>query len=260
MNNKHYPSEQYLNEVIVSPKFAANVPAEVVAVMAAELQERRKVEKKEAAAKFLAGVSAEDFNRRYPVGSMFRFYHSLTSPNFTLVTTRGAAHGVGECVAVPIVGKLFSVQVSHMQPHGDGNFSPAKGPAIGEPRLNTEEQPVPVVPEELLSAMEEVLRISDRDHEAWHKVRNGIAACRAVQPVSAPAFNVYERIYGPLRKCPGPDSIYSATPSVGEHVPHGICVHTGCLEFYCEFGHLHLEPVPYPGCHAHSLNGGKNDA
>lgn len=27
--------------------------------------------------------------------------------------------------------------------------------------------------------MEEVLRISDRNHEAWHKARNGIAACRA---------------------------------------------------------------------------------
>lgn len=39
--------------------------------------------------------------------------------------------------------------------------------------------PAPVVQEELLSAMEEVLRISDRDHEAWHKVRGGIASCRA---------------------------------------------------------------------------------
>ena len=37
----------------------------------------------------------------------------------------------------------------------------------------------PPVPEDLLSAIEEVLRISDRDHEAWHKVRNGIASCRA---------------------------------------------------------------------------------
>lgn len=35
------------------------------------------------------------------------------------------------------------------------------------------------MPEELLSAMEEVLRISDRDHEAWNKARNGIASCRA---------------------------------------------------------------------------------
>lgn len=36
-----------------------------------------------------------------------------------------------------------------------------------------------IVPDELLSAMEEVLRISGRDHEAWHKARNGIASCRA---------------------------------------------------------------------------------
>lgn len=40
--------------------------------------------------------------------------------------------------------------------------------------------PLQVVPEALLFAMEEVLRISDRDHEAWHKVRNGIAHFRAV--------------------------------------------------------------------------------
>lgn len=39
--------------------------------------------------------------------------------------------------------------------------------------------PAPVLPEELLSAMEEVLRISDRDHEAWHQARAGIVACRA---------------------------------------------------------------------------------
>ncbi|MEB2715821.1 DUF551 domain-containing protein [Citrobacter freundii] len=45
--------------------------------------------------------------------------------------------------------------------------------------LYTAPQQAPVVPDELLSAMEEVLRISDRDHEAWHKARNGIAACRA---------------------------------------------------------------------------------
>ncbi|WP_369463401.1 hypothetical protein [Citrobacter braakii] len=37
----------------------------------------------------------------------------------------------------------------------------------------------PVVPEALLSAMEEVLRISDRDHEAWNKAKIGIASCRA---------------------------------------------------------------------------------
>lgn len=39
--------------------------------------------------------------------------------------------------------------------------------------------PAPVVPEALLSAMEEVLRISDREHEAWNKVKIGIASYRA---------------------------------------------------------------------------------
>ncbi|MBK4463396.1 hypothetical protein JJQ22_19635, partial [Enterobacter cloacae] len=33
--------------------------------------------------------------------------------------------------------------------------------------------------DELLSAMEEVLHISDRDHDAWHKAKAGILSCRA---------------------------------------------------------------------------------
>lgn len=36
----------------------------------------------------------------------------------------------------------------------------------------------PVIPEELISAIEEVLRISDRDHDAWHRARAAIAKCR----------------------------------------------------------------------------------
>ncbi|HAT4516335.1 TPA: DUF551 domain-containing protein [Serratia marcescens] len=47
--------------------------------------------------------------------------------------------------------------------------------------------PAPAVPGELLDAMEEVIRISDRDHEAWDKAKAAITACRAAmlaQPVS----------------------------------------------------------------------------
>jgi len=40
-------------------------------------------------------------------------------------------------------------------------------------------QPAVVPSNELLSAIEEVLRISDRDHEAWHRARKGIADFRA---------------------------------------------------------------------------------
>lgn len=43
-NKKQYPSEQYLNELITNMEFAAMAPVEVVRVMAAELQERRKAE------------------------------------------------------------------------------------------------------------------------------------------------------------------------------------------------------------------------
>lgn len=43
-NKKQYPSEQYLNELITIMEFAAMAPVEVVRVMAAELQERRKAE------------------------------------------------------------------------------------------------------------------------------------------------------------------------------------------------------------------------
>ncbi|HFW3843258.1 TPA: hypothetical protein ACIBLT_002668 [Salmonella enterica subsp. enterica serovar Javiana] len=43
-NKKQYPSEQYLNELITNMEFAAMAPVEVVRLMAAELQERRKAE------------------------------------------------------------------------------------------------------------------------------------------------------------------------------------------------------------------------
>lgn len=47
--------------------------------------------------------------------------------------------------------------------------------------------PEPAAEGELLDAMEEVIRISDRDHEAWDKAKAAISACRAAmlaQPVS----------------------------------------------------------------------------
>ncbi len=47
--------------------------------------------------------------------------------------------------------------------------------------------PAPAAAGELLEAMEEIIRISDRDHEAWDKAKAAISACRAAmlaQPVS----------------------------------------------------------------------------
>lgn len=66
--------------------------------------------------------------------------------------------------------------------------------------------PTPVVPKELLSAMEEILLISDRDHDAWHKAKAGIVSCRAAmlqgaEPVTQhdglphnPQIAAYEKI------------------------------------------------------------------
>lgn len=66
--------------------------------------------------------------------------------------------------------------------------------AVGEVPLYTAPQlphPAVVPSNELLSAIEEVLRISDRDHEVWHRARKGIADFRAAmlqgaEPVSQP--------------------------------------------------------------------------
>lgn len=46
--------------------------------------------------------------------------------------------------------------------------------------------PAPAVPDELLDAMEEVIRISDRDHEAWDEAKAAITACRAAMLAAAP--------------------------------------------------------------------------
>ncbi|UNK26257.1 hypothetical protein MNO11_15530 [Serratia plymuthica] len=54
--------------------------------------------------------------------------------------------------------------------------------------------PAPAVTSELLEAMNEVIRISDRDHEAWDRAKEAIAACRVAKPAQpvgylVPGFN-----------------------------------------------------------------------
>ncbi|UAN49729.1 hypothetical protein KGP26_18385 [Serratia sp. JSRIV002] len=53
-----------------------------------------------------------------------------------------------------------------------------KGMGINEVALYTA-QTAPAVPTELLDAMAEVIRISDRDHEAWDRAKAAISDCRA---------------------------------------------------------------------------------
>ena len=56
----------------------------------------------------------------------------------------------------------------------------------GESRIPLYAAPqVTSVAEELLSAMEDVLRISDRDHDAWNRAKYAIAAIRSAPAVQA---------------------------------------------------------------------------
>ena len=72
-------------------------------------------------------------------------------------------------------------------------------------RCRADGAPAPVVPEALLSAMEEVLRISDRDHEAWNKAKIGIASCRAamLQDGNSPVLSPIDHGYRPECECSG---------------------------------------------------------
>ncbi|HGM5417702.1 TPA: hypothetical protein ACKP1J_002073 [Serratia liquefaciens] len=46
--------------------------------------------------------------------------------------------------------------------------------------------PAPAVTRDLLEAMTEVIRISDRDHEAWSRAKEAIATCRTAMLAAAP--------------------------------------------------------------------------
>ncbi|MEN4277966.1 hypothetical protein [Serratia marcescens] len=71
--------------------------------------------------------------------------------------------------------------------HGETRLVPTMEQAYADAKAVCAAPPAPAVPDELLDAMEEVIRISDRDHEAWDKAKAAITTCRAAmlaQPVS----------------------------------------------------------------------------
>lgn len=95
---------------------------------------------------------------------------------------------------------------------------------MGEPVIR---EPVPVVPEEMLSAMEEVLRISERDHEAWHKVRNGIASCRAAMLQGSQPVSNRDELLPSIKPAPELDSVAKnakSLPSKSPIIPDGYVV------------------------------------
>lgn len=90
----------------------------------------------------------------------------------------GGNLGYAMADAVKVINGLFdSEPVAYMT--YKGYLLHAGDPKVSEYSEPTPLYTAPVLPDELLSAMQEVLRISDRDHEAWHKAKNGISACRA---------------------------------------------------------------------------------
>lgn len=84
----------------------------------------------------------------------------------------------------------IQISIGHERPHdrSGGYATPwaaiyARPPAVVNPEIT----PASAVTGELLEAIDEVIRISDRDYEAWSRAKAAIAACRAVmlaQPVS----------------------------------------------------------------------------
>ncbi|HGM5832569.1 TPA: DUF551 domain-containing protein [Serratia marcescens] len=81
----------------------------------------------------------------------------------------------------------YGFHSSHIYACLRGEFSQHKG-YVWKSESSIAAPPAPAVPSELLDAMEGVIRISDRDHEAWARAKAAITACRAAmldQPVSS---------------------------------------------------------------------------
>ncbi|HIF3432621.1 TPA: hypothetical protein ACXZW1_003317 [Salmonella enterica] len=147
-NKKQYPSEQYLNELITNMEFAAMAPVEVVRVMAAELQERRKADNQEPAgyhvikecgkvgcsvATLEEAEKTRDFwNKKWTIRPYFYtvqpvqetgVYKDMLNIIDLLENNEWAEH----CTST-VLGSLLESEIT---------------------RLVSKEQPVPVVPEEM---------------------------------------------------------------------------------------------------------------
>lgn len=112
----------------------------------------------------------------------------------------------------------------HQIMDGDSVPTNMRRPLYAAPQLP---QSAVVPSNELLSAMEEVLRISDRDHEAWHRARKGIADFRAAmlqgaEPVSQhPDLTVW---YGSMPETNGKSNWTAILHRKGEGRQDGITI------------------------------------
>ncbi|MEG7346462.1 DUF551 domain-containing protein [Serratia marcescens] len=108
--------------------------------------------------------------------------------------------------------------------------------------------PAPAVPVELLDAMEEVIRISDRDHEAWDKAKTAITACRAAmlaQPVSS-GYKLQDGWIACSERMPDADGAYwcwfgKEKPSV---IQQRVCIWNDRNHEWCDSSVTHWMPLP----------------
>lgn len=110
----------------------------------------------------------------------------------------GQGYGVAPSAVVAICEELLAVReaqpVAWQERWSGGEWSwctkstfdymSANHDPIAEVRELFTAPPAPALPSELLDAMAEVIRISDRDHEAWNRAKAAISACRAAKPVA----------------------------------------------------------------------------
>lgn len=66
----------------------------------------------------LRNMSASGFNRRFPVGSKFRYYPVPGLPGYEEVITRSTAWHMqrGNNLVVRVEGKIGGVSVNHLEP------------------------------------------------------------------------------------------------------------------------------------------------
>lgn len=109
-----------------------------------------------------------------------------------------------------------------------GGFQPWGEPILIECDCHAAPQ-VTSVPDEILSSMEEVLRISDRDHEAWDRAKSAIAAFRSAPAAQADRLSGNTEQVSVAYRLPEPITRNDAD---GWWMYKGRRVGGGCAEWY----------------------------
>ena len=108
--------------------------------------------------------------------------------------------------------------------------------------------PAPSAAGELLEAMEEVIRISDRDHEAWDKAKAAISACRAAmlaQPVSS-GYTLPDGWIACSERMPDADGAYWCWfgKEKSSVIQQRVCIWNDRNHEWCDSAVTHWMPLP----------------